>query len=486
MDRKNTILTGLCLAGFLAAVLAGLADHVEWLASLCFSFSQGCKQTAQYSLLRLPIWAWGAAFYLALAFVVMRRPQSAFWFAAGALGFDLALIRIMVASNALCIFCIFNSAVLFLIAGFCFERDKFWRMLSVTLLAFVVSIFIVPVRGSLLDSAPREKKTDVGKKDERNAGKNVVAVIAGRSITAEELNHLMATRLYNIEMDIYKAKREFLEQYIAQELLSREARQRGITLQQLVNELVPGPPEVTMRELEAYYRENRHKWGDFKGSEDELKARAMMALQQEKRYKIIMDYVRSLEPRYGVAVYLKEPAPPNVHVAAGNDPTFGPPDAPLTVVVFSDYQCPGCRKAHDTIETVRPMFEGKVKWVFKDYPIAGHKWSREAAEAARCAHDQGKFSEYQSVLFGSREEFIRERLVQYAGAVGMDVDEFGRCVSEERHKEDVALNMEEARAAGIDTTPTFIINGKLLPGNMPADRLKEIIDNELKAMNVSQ
>lgn len=177
---------------------------------------------------------------------------------------------------------------------------------------------------------------------------------------------------------------------------------------------------------------------------------------------------------------LKGPSLPRTKVRIDDDPSWGPSNAPVTVVEFSDYECPACREAHRTVQRLKDIYAGKIRWVFKDFPLSKHKMAEKAAEAARCAGDQGKFWEYQDILFSSKEGPDTDHLVGYARGIGLDENKFGACLNGGKHREDVIRSHNEGRDAGVGATPSFIINGMLITGAAPLDHFKQIIDDELK------
>jgi protein-disulfide isomerase len=187
-----------------------------------------------------------------------------------------------------------------------------------------------------------------------------------------------------------------------------------------------------------------------------------------------------------IAIYLKEPPMPLTAIGPGDDPSVGASNAPVTVIIFSDYQCPACRRAHAVIEELRAAYKEKVRWVFKDYPLESHKGSDLAAVAARCAYKQGKILEYQDILFSAGEPPTFERLLAYAKQLNLDGGLFGACYGDPRSKAEVAKDQSEARSAGINQTPTFIVNGKLYAGDVTVENLKAIIQQELEEIGRKQ
>ncbi len=195
----------------------------------------------------------------------------------------------------------------------------------------------------------------------------------------------------------------------------------------------------------------------------------------------MFEYAKSLGPGYDLTVFLKEPQSPNIQVSIGkDDPVYGPDNAPLTIVEFSDYQCPACRKNHEVVRELKQAYKDRIRWVFKDLPMPGHKWARGAALAARCAAEQGKFWQYQDLLFSSQEELSPDRLAHLATELGLQMEPFSQCLNAAKFQAQLEKDIEEAKKFGLNTTPTLVINNRLVSGAPPPDRFKQIIDEELQ------
>jgi protein-disulfide isomerase len=157
----------------------------------------------------------------------------------------------------------------------------------------------------------------------------------------------------------------------------------------------------------------------------------------------------------------------------------GPADAPVTVIEYSDFRCPACRKVHPVVEEAMKLYGPKVRWVFKNFPLPMHKDAQIASEGALCAADQGRFWDYQDALFGFGGEFNPETLTQVASELKLDSKTFRACLDAGTHKEGVEREVREGVLAGINAVPTFIVNGKISSGSLPLKELKALIDEAL-------
>lgn len=163
---------------------------------------------------------------------------------------------------------------------------------------------------------------------------------------------------------------------------------------------------------------------------------------------------------------------------ADDDPFLGAEDAPVVIVEFSDFECPFCARFHEqTLTVLKEKFieTGVVKFVYRDLPLGFHANAQKAAEAAQCAHDQGKFWEYHDIIFANQRSLDLNSLKKYAADIGLDVTQFDECLSSDKYADEVREDAAAAAANGISGTPGFIINGQTLSGAQPYDRFEQVI-----------
>ncbi len=179
-----------------------------------------------------------------------------------------------------------------------------------------------------------------------------------------------------------------------------------------------------------------------------------------------------------------QPGQPQAGVAykvdIGKAPTKGPKDALVTIVVFSEFQCPFCNRVEPTLNRIMDEYSGKVRMVWKDMPLPFHQNARPAATLARVAHDKGKFWEAHDKLFANQQALERSNLETYAGELGLNVAQVKAALDTDRYKKEIEADMAEGAKVGARGTPAFFINGVNLAGAQPYERFKEIIDAELK------
>jgi protein-disulfide isomerase len=160
-------------------------------------------------------------------------------------------------------------------------------------------------------------------------------------------------------------------------------------------------------------------------------------------------------------------------------PTRGPANAPITIVEWTDLQCPFCARAQGTLEELERLYPGKIRFVFRHLPLAFHKEARPAAEAAMAAHAQGRFWDMAKLLFAAQRELAGMDYEKLAAGLGLDARRFRRDLGSAQVKAAVARDLEEAQRRHITGTPTFFVNGRQVTGAQPVAAFRAILDEEL-------
>lgn len=175
-----------------------------------------------------------------------------------------------------------------------------------------------------------------------------------------------------------------------------------------------------------------------------------------------------------------------VEVSADDDPAHGPADAPVVMIEFSDFNCPYCgRFARETLPLLRENYEGRIRFVYRDYPILGDS-SLQAAVAAECADDQGAFWGFHDLLFENQSRFNQEMFIGFAEQLELNVEQFTACQNDPAVRDEVIADYEEASRLRVGGTPTFFINGRRVVGAQPYEVFQGVIDEELAAVAESQ
>jgi protein-disulfide isomerase len=305
-----------------------------------------------------------------------------------------------------------------------------------------------------------------------------VATVGDRTITRTELEDHVRAKLIEIEGERYDALHEGLEEMIADELVKLEAKARGITPEQLEKQEVTDKAKApTDAEIQKVYDENKAQLGAQ--TLDQVKPRIVEYLKDQGAEERKAAFIDELKKKYKTTVALR---PPVVEVAtAGRPERGGGPKAPVTIVEFSDYQCPFCKRAEAVVDEVMKTYGDKIRLVYRDFPLPFHPNARPASEAANCANAQGKFWDYHAKLFANQSALSEDNLKTYAKDVGLDSAKFDQCLAQKPYKGAIDKDIEDGTKAGVNGTPAFFVNGRVLSGAQPFDKFKEVIDDELAA-----
>jgi protein-disulfide isomerase len=312
-----------------------------------------------------------------------------------------------------------------------------------------------------------------------------VAEVDGKPVTYGDLqgDTEIGPKLRQAEVkaltDLYDQRRNLVDELISRRLLEEEAKSKGKTLEQWYQtEYMNSVPEPSDEEAKAFYEEHKAQIPPGQ-SFDDLKGRIKQVVRQQKLRDGMGKLVEGLRTRHNVQVALEPPDLPRIEVEA-KGPARGPDKAPVTIVEFSDFQCPYCGREYPVIERVMKEYDGKVRLVFRHFPLDFHPFAEKAAEAGACAQDQGKFWELHDKMFTNQTKLAVDDLKGYAKSLGMDATKFDKCLDSGEKKTLVEEDTKAGSAAGVNGTPAFFINGVFINGAQPYEQIKQTIDRELK------
>jgi len=230
-------------------------------------------------------------------------------------------------------------------------------------------------------------------------------------------------------------------------------------------------------EIEIFYKSNKSR---ISADLDKVREQIRGYLHNQKIDAQKGLYLKSLRSNAKVVTYLKQPPVFRTEISVAGEPFRGPEKARVTIAKFEDFQCPFCKQVQPTFNELLSRYNGKIRLVHKDLPLESlHPQARQAAEAARCAYEQGKFWEYHDNLYAHSPKASADDLRSYAKDVGLNVDSFDRCFASGKYKAVVQQDLNEGAKLGLNGTPTFFINGREISGNQPLEAFEAIVDEEL-------
>ena len=281
---------------------------------------------------------------------------------------------------------------------------------------------------------------------------------------------------------LYNARRAALDALIDEYLLDRAARARSLTREAFeLEETTRLMRPVTEQEMAEGYAQigKAMGWRTLQEAAPFLRE----LLEGERRKAALAELLSTLRK--------SEPAlrinldPPRRTVEVGpEDPADGPATAPVTIVEFADFQCPFCGQLAPTLRRIREQYGDQVRLIWKDFPLAQiHPRASQAAEAARCASDQGRFWEYHDRLFTNQQALEAPALKQYATDAGLDAAKFNACLDSSKYGQKVRDALAVGAGLGVGSTPTTYINGRMVSGAQPYEAFAVVIDDELARLS---
>ena len=313
-------------------------------------------------------------------------------------------------------------------------------------------------------------------------GSDVAAQVGDRAITVKELDEWWRKADPGEQTEtiqkLYDGRRNALEGIIAEMLLAEAAKGKGLSPEAYVqSEVVKRVKPVTDADVVAFYQANQ---AQMEGQPLEAMAPAIaryLTEQQEGAARLAL--INELR-KDGPAVRLMLETPRFDVPVAESDPSLGSDNAPVTLIEFSDFQCPFCLRVAPTLKQIRAKYGDKVRIVWKDFPLTQiHPQAFKAGEAGHCAAEQGKFWEFHDAVYANQQAMQPDDLKRYAANVGVDAAKFNACLDTSKHAERVRTGVAEGTRLGIDSTPTVFINGRRVSGAQPYEVFAGIIDEEL-------
>jgi protein-disulfide isomerase len=306
----------------------------------------------------------------------------------------------------------------------------------------------------------------------------VVATVGGTQITADSLAERFKPIIYKLRLNAYQITVDALTRTVNDLLLLAEANRRNLPPETIMRTEVTDkvhPP--TEAEIEKFYNENKAR---ITGDLASTKAQIAAYLQQQSQDQAEHALSERLRKGADLRILITEPEPPVQIIDIAGEPVRGDANAPVTVVEFTDFECPACGAMYPVLEQVLPTYGARVRFVVRNFPLLRHAHSRKAAEAADAAHAQGKFFEYTALLFKRQNALDVPSLKKYASEIGLDRARFDAELDSGKYAEEVRHDLDDGQVYGVDVTPTIFINGVALRELTP-EALRAAIDKALGA-----
>lgn len=342
--------------------------------------------------------------------------------------------------------------------------------------ATAIALSAIPILGVVIaactqsESAANDSGISYVKRENSNPG--VVAKFEGKEITLEELEK-SSPEIYSARLEVYKAQKNALDEYIRNQVLDGLAKKANKTLDEFTRgEMESAKKKVSDKEVEAFLKSRNIPDTSKVPAEVRDQVRGIIHMQR------LVAYATRSSP---AEFYLKRPKASPLGFKTEGEPSWGNPDAPIQIVEFADFQCYYCGKARERISELKKIYGKKLRIVFKNFPLPTHTEARPAAEAGLCVHDQGseKFWKFYDIIFDNQKSWTKDDFKEYARKAGADVKKFEECFDSKKFAAQVDASLAEGQRLGVVSTPVFFVNSQLVKGAQPISEFREIIDESV-------
>ncbi len=304
----------------------------------------------------------------------------------------------------------------------------------------------------------------------------IVATVGGDPITRDELEKVAAKRLFRLAAEEYNVRRAALQEIINDRLMSLAAARENLAVEDFLKREVDTKITLpTDEEVRLVYDGARQQFGSVPEEVALAQIRTSLATRRtgQRKAELLQELYRASH----VDIALQ---PPRLTVSVGNSPAIGPTTAKVTIVEFSDFECPFCARAATTVRTVLAKYPNDVRLVYRHFPLPMHRNALNAAKAAVCAAKEAKFWQMHDLLFSNQSKLSPEDLRTSARNAGLDLTLFDSCFKSSDTEATIGADHDAGDSYGIVGTPAFFINGRLVNGNAALTTFTSIIDEELQ------
>lgn len=342
-------------------------------------------------------------------------------------------------------------------------------VIAVALIAIVVAVAALLV-----------KRTPVASTQVTQSSTVALGTISGKDVLKSELDSGEKIKLYEAENAYYKALEDVMTQRYLTNFFEKHRKDKNLPdVMAAQNEFFKDKVNVTDAEVQRLIAENKDNPNLQKLSESERNAQVKQYLEGNAKRAAIQQFVEEAKRRNEIKVALEKPIEPRLEVSDANNPSLGAKDAKVTIVEFADFQCPFCARMVPTLKELVKKYEGKVRWVYRDFPLTEiHPEAIPAAAAASCAGQQGKYFEMHHKLFDNYKDLGNSLYTKTAKELGLDEAAFETCRKDPKVVEEIMRDQADGAKLGVNGTPTYFVNGRKM-GGADVNEFSRIIDEEL-------
>ncbi|HEX8354105.1 MAG TPA: thioredoxin domain-containing protein [Pyrinomonadaceae bacterium] len=284
------------------------------------------------------------------------------------------------------------------------------------------------------------------------------ATVNGVRITSGDVEDSLRALVYGVQEEVYRLRQRDLELKVNDVLLTQEAQKKQVTTRALLEAEVDAKlTPVTEAKAREFYDLNRER---IDGEFARLKEQIIRHLREAEAQRLLAGFAERLRKGAAVETHLAAPVSPVFDIATDDQPSKGGAEAAVTIVEFTDFQCPSCAQVQPVLDRLVGEYGGRVRLVARDYPLPQHADAFKAAEAAEAAREQGKYWEFAAKLFGNQSALGVDSLKRYATELGLDRARFDAALDGAKFSGRVRRDMVDGQKVGVNGTPSLFINGR--------------------------
>jgi len=297
-------------------------------------------------------------------------------------------------------------------------------------------------------------------------------------ISSAELMDGIESEIFELESKIFETKFNKLRSILLQKMMDKDERKKGLSNDEFLEKYISKDIKIADKEIDSFIKEQSIPAEHIN---PQVREKIKGYLEMEKKKQAVDKWLAAQTAKNPVEVYIAKPRRPTFPVEVGNAPFVGDKDAKVTIVEFSDFQCPFCAKGADLLKQIKKKYGNKVKVAFKNFPLPFHNQAETAAVAGLCANEQNTelFWKMHDEMFAHQDSLDVEGLKGLAKKIGVKMDAFEKCLTENKYLSQVKSDIEEGKKVGVKSTPTFFVNGQVITGAQPLDVFSELIDEQL-------
>jgi protein-disulfide isomerase len=310
------------------------------------------------------------------------------------------------------------------------------------------------------------------------AGDGVVLKMGEITILEKDMVKGIENDLYEAEEKIFDLKMSKAKAMLLEQLVNKDPRKKDLTTDQFLDKYIAAGIKVEQKEIDSFIKE---KAIPAEHINDQIKERIQSYLMMEKKKVAIETWFGEQSKKTAIEVFLEKPSRPTFNIDVAKAPFAGKENAKVTLVEYSDFQCPFCAKGAETVKQLKDKYKDKIKVVFKNFPLPFHNQAKQASMAAMCANEQSTdlFWKMHDKLFADQSKLDSVSLKATAKTLGADEKKFNECYDSNKYLEYVENDIKQGTDLGIKSTPTFFVNGQLIAGALPIEEFSKIIDEQL-------